>query len=155
MNVINNATQRTARLKYFFIFISLSIGLFVGSFTFLPMVLLFPQKFALLFSLASLTMQIALSYLKPTVWDYIKALFSSKENLVVSFVYFFSILWTIYAAAILGSYIMVCISAIIQMFAIGWYIFSMFPGGYSGFLNLLKYGCKLCPCFSGDSLLPL
>lgn len=153
--MLQNAANRTARLKHFFIFIFVSIGLFIGSFTFLPMVLIFPQKFALLFSLASLTMQVALSYLKPTAWDYAKTLFSGKQNIIVSLFYLFSVFWTIYSAAIIGSYVMVCVSATIQFLAIFWYLFSMFPGGYSGFLNILRYGFKFCPCFSGDSLLPI
>jgi Got1/Sft2-like family len=152
LNILNSAAERTARLKNFFILAGVSVLLFLFSFSFLPMILLFPQKFAILFSLGSLVMQAALSYLKPSAWDYIQALFS-KENTLVSGLYFGSMFFTIYAAGIMGSYVIVLIACGIQTFAILWYVFSMFPGGRSGFLSIVKYSLKICPC--GDSLLPI
>ena len=152
LSIISGAAERTARLKNFFILGAVSVLLFIFSFTFLPMILLFPQKFALLFSLGSLVMQVALSYLKPSGWEYIQALFS-KDNSVVSGLYFASMFFTLYAAGIMGNYIIVLVACGIQSFAILWYIFSMFPGGKSGFLSIAKYSLRLCPC--GDSLLPI
>ncbi|OMJ83358.1 hypothetical protein SteCoe_15762 [Stentor coeruleus] len=101
INVISSAAERTSRLKNFFILGAISALLFVFSLSFLPMILVFPQKFALLFSLGSLVMQVAMSYLKSNVWEYIQALFS-KENAVVSGLYFGSMFFTIYAAGVLG-----------------------------------------------------
>ena len=151
-SIINAAADRTARLKNFFLLGAVSLLLFLFSFSFLPVILLFPQKFALLFSLGSLVMQAALSYLKPSVWDYIQALFS-KENTIVSGLYFASMFFTIYAAGIMGNYLIVLVACGIQSLAILWYIFSMFPGGRSGFLTILKYSLRICPC--GDTLLPI
>ncbi|CAG9331269.1 unnamed protein product [Blepharisma stoltei] len=155
LSVFQSAANRTYRIKNFFLFLLLSIGLFIGAFMFLPMVLLFPQKFALMFSLASLCMQIAMSYLKPNSIAYMKCLFYGKDNLKVSLAYFISLLWTIYSAIILRSYIWVCISSSIQFLALLWFLFSMVPGGTSGFITLLKYSFKLCPCMPTESLLPL
>lgn len=152
INIINSAAERTSRLKNFFILGAVSALLFMFSLTFLPMILVFPQKFALLFSLGSLVMQVAMSYLKPNVWEYIQALFS-KENAVVSGLYFASMFFTIYAAGVVGSYILVLVACGIQTFAIFWYIFSMFPGGKSGFINIVKYTLRICPC--SESLLPI
>ena len=152
LNIFSSAAERTARLKNFFILSGISLLLFIFSFSFLPIILLFPQKFALLFSLGSLVMQVALSYLKQSAWDYVQALFS-KENSLVSGLYFLSMFFTIYAAGVLGSYIIVLVACGIQIFAILWYIFSMFPGGKSGFLTIIKYSLRICPC--GDSLLPI
>lgn len=152
LSIINAAAERTSRLKNFFILGGVSLLLFIFSFSFLPMLLLFPQKFALLFSLGSLVMQVAMSYLKPNAWAYMQALFS-KENTIVSGLYFSSLFFTIYAAGVLGSYIIVLVACGVQTFAIIWYIFSMFPGGRSGFISILKYTLKICPC--GDTLLPI
>ena len=152
LSMVNAAADRTARLKNFFILGAVSLLLFIFSFSFLPIILLFPQKFALLFSLGSLVMQVALSYLKPSVWEYVKALFS-KDNTIVSGLYFASLFFTIYAAGVMGSYIIVLIACGIQALAILWYIFSMFPGGRSGFLTILKYSMRICPC--ADTLLPI
>ena len=74
---------------------------------------------------------------------------------MISGVYFLSMVLTVYSAAILGSYILVCFSSAFQGFAIAWFLFSMVPGGSSGFLSMVKYAAKLCPCFSGDSFLPI
>ena len=74
---------------------------------------------------------------------------------MISGVYFLSMVLTVYSAAILGSYILVCLSSVFQGFAIAWFLFSIVPGGSSGFLNLVKYAVKLCPCFSHDSFLPV
>jgi hypothetical protein len=76
---------------------------------FLPMILLFPQKFALMFSVGSLCLHAALSYLKSSPLDYIWHLL--KERTWVSSAYMFSLLYTIYAAIVLRSYIMVIIAA--------------------------------------------
>jgi len=115
-------------------------------------ILLFPQKFALLFSLASLVMQVGLSYLKNSFIEYVQALFS-KENSIVSGMYFASMFFTLYAAGVLGSYVIVLVACGVQGFSILWYIFSMFPGGKNGFLSLFKYALRLCPC--GEGILPI
>lgn len=152
LSIFSSAAERTARLKNFFILLFVSILLFAFAFSFLPVVLLFPQKFALLFSLASLVMQVGLSYLKNSFTEYIQALFS-KENSIVSGLYFASMFFTLYAAGVLGSYLIVLIACGVQGFSILWYIFSMFPGGKTGFLTLFKYFLRLCPC--GEGLLPI
>lgn len=152
LNILNSAAERTSRLKNFFILLFVAGFLFVFAFSFLPVILLFPQKFALLFSLASLVMQVALSYLKNSFVEYLQALFS-KENAIVSGVYFASMFFTLYAAGVLGSYLIVIVACAVQGFAILWYVFSMFPGGKTGFLSLFKYGMRLCPCKEG--MLPI
>jgi len=154
VSLFQSASNRTARYKNFFVFLLISAALFVGAFMFLPVVLIFPQKFALMFSLGSLCMHVAMSYLKASMYDYVKALFSNKDNTIVSGVYFGSLIWTIYSAAILGSYIWVFITSGLQLLSLVWFVFSLFPGGTQGFLNMAKYGLRLCPCFPGESLLP-
>lgn len=152
LNIISSVTERTLRLKNFFILGAFSIGLFLFSFSFIPVIIVFPQKFALLFSLGSLVMQVAMSYLKPNAWEYIQALFS-KENAIVSGFYFASMFFTLYAAGVVGSYFVVLIACGVQLLAIFWYVFSMFPGGKSGFISIIKYTLKLCPC--SGSILPI
>ncbi|OMJ70710.1 hypothetical protein SteCoe_31238 [Stentor coeruleus] len=152
LNILSSVTERTSRLKNFFILGTISIGLFLFSLSFLPMIIVFPQKFALLFSLSSLVMQVAMSYLKSNAWEYIQALFS-KENSIVSGFYFASMFFTLYAAGVVGSYLVVLIACGVQLFAIFWYVFSMFPGGKSGFISIVKWSLKICTC--RESILPI
>ena len=156
MTVLNGAVSRASRLKHFFLFLALSVVLFIGSFMFLPMVLIFPQKFALLFSLGSICIQVSFSYLRSSGWEYAKYLFSSRDNAALTGLYFFTLFWTVYAAMISQSYIQVIIATITQLFIILYFLFSLVPGGTSGLISMFKYGLKMCCCnWFGGSLLPI
>ena len=150
---ISAAVNKTSRIKNFFLFSILAFILFIFSLSCLPMILIFPEKFALVFSLASLVMHVALSYLKPSTEEYIQALVSNKDYTTVSTLYFVSMFFTIYSSIYLGSYIVVLAACGMQMFTISWYLFTMFPRGSQGVLTFLKYSFKICSC--GKSILPI
>ncbi|CAG9335497.1 unnamed protein product [Blepharisma stoltei] len=153
--IFQTAEDRAVRIRKSLICLIIAVILLFGSLSFLPTFILFPKNFAILFSAGSLFIHAALSFTKPTFLAYFKELFEGKENIIVSCVYFSSITCTLFAALILGDYVIVIFSTAFQILGLGWYISNMFPGGYTGFLNLIKYGFKMCPCFSGEAFLPI
>lgn len=103
------AASAGSRMKYFVILMAIAAVLFFGAFMFLPVILLVPQKFALMFSLGSICMHAAMSYLKSSPMEYMWHLL--RERFWVTSIYIFCLLYTIYAAVVLGSYIWVVIAA--------------------------------------------
>ena len=152
ISFIQAAATKTSRLKNFFLFAALSFFLFIVSLSSLPVILIFPEKFALVFSIASIVMHVALSYLKPSSEEYFQALVSNKDYSTISLLYFFSLFFTIYSALYLGSYVIVLASCCLQLFTISWYLFTMFPKSSQGVLTVFKYTLKICP---GKSFLPI
>mmetsp|Transcript_13252 Transcript_13252/g.24846 ORF Transcript_13252/g.24846 Transcript_13252/m.24846 type:complete len:211 (-) Transcript_13252:2155-2787(-) len=157
MNSISSAAERTARLKWFFLFFFIAIGCFGVSFMFLPIVLLFPAKFALMFSLGSICMQAAMVYLKASFYDYLTSLFT-RNSFLLTLLYFVSLFGCIWAAVVQRSYLLVVFWTIIETGCIVYYIFSFFPGGTSGLAKLSSYGCSMMKavcCYGSKSLLPI
>jgi Got1/Sft2-like family len=152
MSFIKSAALKTSRLKNFFILSCFAFVLFVLALSSLPMILIFPEKFALFFSLGSLVMHLALSNLKPSTEEYLKALVSNNEYSTICTMYFVSLFMTLYSAIYLGSYVIVIAACGLQMFSLGWLLFTMFPRGTQGALTVLKYTLKICP---GKSLIPI
>ena len=151
--LVQAATSKTKRLSQFLIFFCISCTLFLFSLSSLPVVLIFPEKFALLFSLASVSLHISLSCLKENFEEYLKSISSNQDYSTVSVVYIFSLLFTIYSSIYLGSYIVVLASCGLQMASVAWLMYSMFPRSSQGVLTILKLGLKVCP--SGKSILPI
>lgn len=154
-SIFQTAEDRAVRLRKAMICLIIASVLLFGALSFLPTFIVFPKNFAILFSIGCMFIHIALGYMKSTHLEYVQELFTGNENIIVSACYFSSVIFSIFAAVFLESYILVMISIILQIVGICWFISNMFPGGYEGFLNLLKYGFKMCPCFSGDMHLPI
>ena len=159
-SALRNAYEGTAtagrRLKYFFLFLFLAVLFLGGSTLFLPMVLLMPQKFGLMFSLGGVCVHVALSYLKASQWEYIKQLCSTTDSALLSTAYFGSLIGTIWSAVVKGSYVGVLCCTVIQGGAIIWFFFSLFPGGTTGLKKVMSYGLRLCcPFGSTDLSLPI
>jgi hypothetical protein len=152
-SIIQSAANKTSRFKNFFLFSFLAAFFFIFAITSLPMVLIFPEKFAMFFSIASLIMHLALSYLKPSFEEYMKALVSNNDYSTISTVYLVSLFFTLYASVYLGNYIIVLAACGLQMFSIGWFLVTMFPRGSQGILTVFRYSLKLCPC--GKDLMPV
>jgi hypothetical protein len=160
LSALRNAYEGTAtagrRLKYFFLFLFLGALFLCGSTLFLPMVLLMPQKFGLMFSLGGVCVHVALSYLKSSQWEYMKQLCGSTDSTLLSVAYFGSLFGTIWSAVVKGSYIGVIACTAVQGGAIVWFFFSLFPGGTTGLKKVMGYGLRLCcPFGSGDLSLPI
>jgi hypothetical protein len=151
--IIQSATSKTKRLGQFFVLFCMSFTLFLFALSSLPMILIFPEKFALLFSLASVFLHLALSCLKENMGEYIKSLLANEDYSTVAAVYLGSLSFTIYASVYLGNYVVILAACGLQMASIAWLMFSLFPRGSQGILTVLKLGMKVCP--SGKSLLPI
>lgn len=141
------------RLKFFFLYMLLAALCLFGSSFFLPMVLLFPEKFSMLFSLSGICVHVAMSYLRVRQTDYLYDL-CRRDNFPLSACYFGSIVLTLYFSLVSKSYVMVLFCTGIQAICVLWFFFSLFPGGTTGLKAVFRYGLRLiCPC--GESSLPL
>ena len=97
-------------MKYFLIFIGIA-ALFLGlSLLFLPVVYIYPYKFALLFTFSSINVILALSFYHGP-FSYLKIMFS-KEKWIFSVLYILSIVFTIWASLMIKSYILTFLAII-------------------------------------------
>lgn len=108
--------------------------------SFLPMLLLNPRKFSLLFTLGSVFTLSSFSFLWGP-YSHMVHLFS-KERLPFTLVYLTTLIATLYFAMGLQSAILTPIAAVLQVIALLWFVISYIPGGQTG----LKFFTKL---FSG------
>jgi len=108
--------------------------------TFLPMLLINPRKFSLLFTLGSVFTLSSFSFLWGP-YSHMVHLFS-KERLPFTLVYLTTLIATLYFAMGLQSAILTIPAAILQVIALLWFVISYIPGGQTG----LKFFTKL---FSG------
>lgn len=154
-SVYDGSANTGRRLKFFFLFLAIAIVCLVSAFMFLPVVLLFPQKFGLMFSLGSICVHVSLSYLRSGPLEYLWGLISSKDTFLLSFIYFGSLYGTVWAAVVWGSYLWVLGFTSLQAGSIVWFFFSLFPGGTEGLKTVMNYGLGLCWPFGGKSSLPL
>lgn len=149
-SVVQVASSKTRKVSQFLVFFCIACALFLFALSSLPMILIFPEKFALLFSLASIALHVALSCLKENLEEYLKALVADKDYSTVSTVYGVSLLFTLYSSLYLGSYVVVLVACGLQMASVAWLMFSMFPRGSNGVLTIVRLGLRVCP---GSSIL--
>lgn len=111
----------------------LGIFLISISFSFLPVLVIAPQKFALLFAFGSMTLLSSFAVLKGP-----HAFFSQlieKEKLPLSISYAVGLVGTLGATIIMKSYLLTALFGIIQFFALLYFLASYVPGGQT-VLNL-------------------
>jgi len=106
--------------------------------SFLPMLMLNPRKFSLLFSLGSVFSLSSFSFLWGPYNHLVHLL--SKERLPFTIVYISSLGLTLYFAMGLQSAILTPIAACAQVIALVWFVVSYIPGGQTG----LRFMTKLC-----------
>lgn len=97
------------------------------SFTFLPVLVISPQKFALLFAIGSLIVMGSLAFLKGP-----KALLTQlmqREKLPFSATYVVSLVGTLAATIILKSFILTAVFGLTQAVALMYFLASYVPGG--------------------------
>jgi len=97
------------------------------SFSFLPVLVISPQKFALLFALGSLVIMGSLAFLKGP-----KALASQlmqREKLPFSSAYIVGLVGTLVSTIVLRSFILTAVFGIIQAVALLYFLASYVPGG--------------------------
>ena len=102
-DIITGNTNSGASMKYFMIFLGVAVLFFGLAFLFLPVVYLYPYKFALLFTLGSINVIIGLSFYHGPL-AYLKVMFS-RDKWMFSAVYILTIAFTIWASSIYKSYI--------------------------------------------------
>jgi len=121
------------------------------SFTFIPVLVISPQKFALLFAFGSIVIMGSLAFLKGP-----KALASQliqREKLLFSGTYIVSLVGTLVATIVLRSFILTAVFGITQAVALMYFLASYVPGG-KAVLNFCgrctsrvtqKILCRSCP----------
>lgn len=127
---------------------SLGLGLFCFGMavSFLPMLVINPRKFSLLFSLGSAFTLSSFSFLWGPYNHVVHLL--SKDRLPFTTIYISSLALTLYFAMGLQSAILTPIAACIQVMALVWFIVSYIPGGQTG----LRFMTKMCSGFCRSSV---
>ncbi|KAG2178450.1 hypothetical protein INT44_001602 [Umbelopsis vinacea] len=103
-------------------------------FLFLPVLVVFPGKFAATFTLGSILMLLSVALLRGP-WAHVKHMMS-VERLPFTAAYVGTMALTLYFSLGARSYILTIIAAVLQIIALLWYFGSYVPGGVS----TLRYG---------------
>jgi len=153
--ISENAISRQ-RWVSFFGGVALGTGLISLSLWFLPMIVFMPQKFALLFTLGSVSFMSSFSILRGHA-AFARHLLS-RSRVLFSATYVTSMVGTLWASLIYRSYIFTVFFAVIQVVALSWFLVSYIPGGKralslaAGLAWRVVRGC--CQCASKGSILP-
>ncbi|CAK9011527.1 unnamed protein product [Durusdinium trenchii] len=147
-----------SRERWMMFFGGALLGCFLMSlaFFFLPMVVLAPQKFALLFTLGSLCFLGSFSALRGHS-AFLRHLLS-RSRLIFTLTYAMSMVGTLWASLVYRSYLLAIAFSAVQVSALSWFLVSYIPGGRRalGFVTGMAWRiCKgCCKCASKGSLLP-
>jgi ElaB/YqjD/DUF883 family membrane-anchored ribosome-binding protein len=120
-------TMSPMKLAQFIAIFFVGIMLITLSFTFLPVLVISPQKFALLFAFGSIVVMGSLAFLKGP-----KALMSQliqREKLPFSGTYVVGLVGTLVATIVLRSFVLTAIFGIMQAVALMYFLASYVPGG--------------------------
>ncbi|CDW80468.1 phosphatidylinositol-4-phosphate 5-kinase family protein [Stylonychia lemnae] len=129
-NIKESVTQKIdtgSNYKLFAIFFIVGLLFLFLSLTFLPLILVAPNKFNLFFGLGSLFIQISLAFYHGPL-AYMKIILK-KENIMISLMYVGSVLLAIYSSLIWGTYISAMLVVFLQVFSLGWFVIQAFQGG--------------------------
>lgn len=122
-----------------------ALAFFVG----MPMIAVRPQKFALSFTMGSLTFMGSFGILKGPK-EHLQGLFAA-DRLYFTFIYFGSMFLTLFCTFSLrgfSGYVMVITASAAQLVALLWYLISFLPGGAAGLQYVLAaMGHILKPVF--------
>ncbi len=138
------------RFKGFAVLLSSSGCFFVIAFMFLPTIALFPGKFALAFSLASLLFMGSFAFLRGPAKHFRSML--APDRLPFSITYVGSLLLTIYSCMTAKGYIITLSSVIFQIASLMWYASSFLPGGKYGMRIFTRMFCKTLRAMAGPCL---
>ncbi|KAG7378417.1 Vesicle transport protein [Phytophthora pseudosyringae] len=117
------------RFKYFVGMAMLGMLFFGMASIFLPLIMVQPSKFALSFTLGSICCMGAFAMLKGPA-AYVAGLLQPNRLLLTS-AYFVTLGCTLYSCLILGNYVFVVLSSVMQLMTLGSFALSAFPGGNS------------------------
>ncbi len=133
--------SKKQRIIGFMIFLGMGVLCFSLASMYIPVLILYARKFALLFSLGSMFTLGSFGLL----WgpcNHLRHLFS-KERLPFTSVYLVTLFATLYFAMGLQSTALTVLAASGQVIALVWFVVSYIPGGQTG----LKFFSKLCSSF--------
>ena len=126
---IDTIGQTKERFTIFSILAISGIVCMILAFTFLPIIILSPHKFALLFTMGSGLILVSFSFLRGHIVLF-KHL-ASIERLPFSASYGVSLIGTLYCSLVMGSYLLTLVFSIIQVIALTYFLVSYIPGGTS------------------------
>ncbi|TQD85978.1 hypothetical protein C1H46_028457 [Malus baccata] len=127
-------------LMYFGLFLATGVFfVFIAFTTFLPVMVLMPQKFAICFTLGCAFIIASFFALKGPKNQL--AHMSSKERLPFTVGFLGSMVGTIYVSMVLHNYILSVFFSVLQVLALAYYAVSYFPGGSAG-LKFLSSALK-------------
>ncbi|KAH9080008.1 hypothetical protein Ae201684P_020587 [Aphanomyces euteiches] len=128
---MDNMKSYPQRFRQFVMLLLLAVLFFGLASLFLPLLLVRPSKFALSFSLGSLSCLAAVAVLRG--WkSYLLSLLQA-DQIIITTLYLSSLAATLYSCLVLGSYIYVVISAGMQLITLAYFLVSAFPGGVTAF----------------------
>jgi len=126
---MDDLSNTKERFTTFAILAGIGIVCMILAFTFLPIVIISPHKFALLFTLGSGLMLLSFSFLRGH-GNFVKHM-ASMERLPFSASYLTSLVGTLYCSLVMGSYLLTLIFSLIQVVALAYFLVSYIPGGTS------------------------
>jgi len=138
--------SRKERIIGFFILLGLGILFFALSSFYIPVLMLFPRKFSIFFTLGSVFSFASLSLL----WGFSSFLrhLISPERLPFTGMYLGSLVATLYFAIGLQSYIFTIVGIVFQVISLLSFVVSYLPGGVAG----IKYLVQMITSSVGRSL---
>lgn len=157
VNTVTELTISRERWAMFFVAEALGALLMSASFAFLPFIVLAPQKFALTFTLGSLSFLSGFAVLKG--YTVLIGHLMDRERLPFSSAYVGTMLGTLYASLVYRSYLLTLAFSVGQICALVYFFVSYIPGGTRmlNFMAGLFCGCakRLCCKDTGGYSLPL
>merc|ERR1712217_732579 len=109
------------------------------SFSFLPILVIAPQKFALLFALGSMTILGSVSVLKGPQAFVMQLM--QRDKLLFSISYVVGLVGTLVATLVMRSYLLTAFFGVLQAVALLYFLASYVPGGKAA-LNFISPGCS-------------
>jgi hypothetical protein len=129
------------RVATFFALGAASSVMYSLAFFYVPVLVLFPAKFAVCFSVASACSVCAVGALRGAQAQ--AAHMVAPERLVLSLAYVGALLGTLYCSLVLHSYVLTILSSVAQAAALLYYQVSYFPYGAQGLKTVLTMGVHI------------
>lgn len=139
-NNIKSSIEVETNYTTFFIVFAIGLVFLLVSFIFLPMVIIFPQKFVCLFSFGSIIILSSFIFIYGTA-SYVGMLLEGKRVLY-SLIYLCSIAVGLYFSFFNSNYLICLFSAIIQVVMLIIFVLSFIPGGETG-ISFIISGLKI------------
>ncbi|GAB9473127.1 hypothetical protein Gpo141_00010285 [Globisporangium polare] len=126
-NSLLPAMSWNTRFKYFVAMTLMGLMFFGMASIFLPLIMIRPSKFALSFMFGSMCLMTAFAMLKGP-GAFLAGLLEPKR-LALTTAYFFSLGATLYSCLVLGNYVLVVCTSVMQLITLGVFAMAVLPGG--------------------------